>query len=87
MLNGEFRHWLAGYFELSESGELTSATLWIIKNHLNLVFAVERFLEPDLLWLDEQILALSRNGQIASPPKALTDEIRSRFHAPLADQP
>ena len=41
MTNREFVKWLAGFFTLSDSCELTKQQLFIISNHLNLAEAVE----------------------------------------------
>lgn len=79
MLNIEFRHWLYGYFKLSDHCELTAHQLWIIKNHLNLVFAVEQYLDEDNNWLDEAILSLVEHDNIAEPPKDLVQEIYKRY--------
>ena len=37
----DFCYWLQGYFELSESNELTEKQVQMIKNHLDLVFLHE----------------------------------------------
>ena len=38
MKTSEFCYWLQGYFELSNTNELSKSQVDIIKNHLNLVF-------------------------------------------------
>lgn len=38
MISREFCYWLQGYFEISNSKELTTQQVQVIKNHLNLVF-------------------------------------------------
>jgi len=84
MTNSEFRHWLAGYLELSLLPEFTPKTLWIIKNHLNLVFAVESHFDADLQWLDQAILALKNGREIKLPSEELINAIKHRFNAPIA---
>ncbi len=79
MLNCEFHHWLYGYFKLSDDCLLTSNQLWIIKNHLNLVFAVENYLDEDNGWLDGVILSLVQNNKIVEPPISLVEEIYKRY--------
>lgn len=41
MKSTEFCYWLQGFFELSDSKELTPKQVECIKNHLNLVFVHE----------------------------------------------
>ena len=41
MKSTEFCYWLQGFFELSESNQLTSRQVEIIQNHLKLVFRHE----------------------------------------------
>lgn len=41
MYNREFVRWMEGYFELMPEDALDRKKLFIIKNHLNLVMAVE----------------------------------------------
>lgn len=38
MRSTEFAYWLQGFFELSETNEITPRQVEIIKNHLKLVF-------------------------------------------------
>ena len=46
MKNSEFAIWMKGYFELCQEDMLNHKKLYIIKNHLNLVHAVETCLTP-----------------------------------------
>jgi hypothetical protein len=41
MTSKDFAYWLQGFFELSETDELTPRQVEIIKNHLKLVFYYE----------------------------------------------
>lgn len=54
MTNTEFKMWLRGYIELSETPTLDAHKLQILKNHANLVIDTEGKLDPELQdFLDE----------------------------------
>ena len=79
MRNTEFAEWLYGYYALGGAKQLTPKQLWIIKNHLNLVFAVEQQLDADNQWLDDQIVALANDNIIGNPTPELLDAIYARY--------
>jgi hypothetical protein len=79
MLNKEFRAWIQGYLELTKTPELTSHRLWVIKNHLNLVYEVEKYLDEDNLWLDKRIVDLASGDSILEPHKALLKAMKVRY--------
>jgi hypothetical protein len=41
MTSRDFCYWLQGFFEISETTEITEKQLQVIKNHLNMVFKHE----------------------------------------------
>jgi len=41
MQSRDFAYWLQGFFEISETNQLTEKQVQVIKNHLNLVFVHE----------------------------------------------
>jgi len=55
MTNEEFCAWINGYLTLSEEKALNSQKIDIIKNHANLVLAVENKLYPDIVDFLEKI--------------------------------
>lgn len=79
MRNNDFTEWLYGYCALSNTQHLNAKQLWIIKNHLNLVQAVDGHLNDNNRWLDEQIIALAKDNLIQSPPPQLVQEIFERY--------
>jgi hypothetical protein len=79
MYNSEFRQWLYGYYTLSGSKDLSSKQLWIIKNHLNLVCAVEGRLDITNQWLDDIIVAHVKGGVIKKIPEYLELEIYEQY--------
>lgn len=48
MTNEEFRFWIGGYQELSDSTRFSENQIQIIKNHADLVVAVTGILESDI---------------------------------------
>ncbi len=82
MHNHEFAEWLFGYLSLSEASDFKPRQLWIIKNHLNLVQAVDGELDTNNAWLDNQIVQLAKDNVIQSPPPSLSQEIRARYGPP-----
>lgn len=79
MLNTEFTEWMYGFCCLSNETSLSARQLWIIKNHLNLVFAVEGFLDKRNQWLDDVILSLVEGDVITSPSISLIHEIFAKY--------
>ena len=79
MLNSEFTHWLYGYCKLESNSKLTPKQLWIIKNHLNLVYAVEGHLDEPNAWLEHIILDLTIGNIIQEPSKDICNEIFNRY--------
>lgn len=79
MLNSEFTHWLYGYCKLELNNKLTPKQLWIIKNHLNLVYAVEAYLDELNSWLENIILNLTTGNIIQEPSEKVCTEIFSRY--------
>lgn len=47
MTNIEFKYWLQGYYQLSNTISLQPKQLYIVHNHLKLVKAVEGSLSPE----------------------------------------
>lgn len=67
----DFCFWLQGFFEISDTHELTPKQVEIIKNHLNLVFVHE--IDP----LRESQTPVTKNvlDSIHSPPPVLNGPI------------
>lgn len=55
MTNEEFRAWINGFLTLSESTSLNKHQITIIKNHANLVLAIEKELDLDVVAFLEKI--------------------------------
>ena len=64
MTSVQFAFWLQGFFELSETDELTPRQVEIIKNHLKLVFYYE--IDPSYS-ADEEVQAEMQNIHDGKP--------------------
>lgn len=64
MTNEEFKHWINGYFSLSDELFLNKDQVNIIQNHVNLVATIEK-LNPDVCsFLNFLIGEISFNGWV-----------------------
>lgn len=48
MTNIEFKSWINGYFELAENSSINKDQIEIIKNHANLVYDTDQFLDQEI---------------------------------------
>ena len=74
MYNREFHVWMAGYLELCPENVVGRQQLYIIKNHLRLVEAVDGQLDPANRRIFEQVnaaLEQSRNLETAEIANAI----------------
>lgn len=71
MRSTEFAYWLQGFFELSETNEITPRQVEIIKNHLKLVFYydIDKSYEVDQKTSETMQAIHDGNHQTISPPK------------------
>jgi hypothetical protein len=71
MRSTEFAYWLQGFFELSETNEITPRQVEIIKNHLKLVFYydIDKSYEVDQKTSEAMQAIHDGNHPTISPPK------------------